>query len=71
MRGDEEYMKETKDKSEIPEIVKVYMEKIRKLCRKTEPTFYLSAPRHQKIMTVRSIMRWKSMLQKIRSRMWI
>ena len=43
--GDEEYMKETKDKSEIPEIVKVYMEKIRKLCRENGADFLLvSAP---------------------------
>lgn len=43
--GDEEYMKETKEKSEIPQIVKIYMEKIRKLCRKNGADLLLvSAP---------------------------
>ena len=43
--GDEEYMKETKDKAEIPETVRIYMEKIRKLCRKNGADLLLvSAP---------------------------
>ena len=43
--GDEEYMKETKDKAEIPETVRIYMDKIRKLCRKNGADLLLvSAP---------------------------
>ena len=43
--GDEEYMKETKDKTAIPEVVRVYMEKIKKLCEKNGADLLLvSAP---------------------------
>ena len=43
--GDEEYMKETKDKEEIPEVVRIYMDKIRNLCRKNGADLLLvSAP---------------------------
>lgn len=43
--GDENYMKETKDKSEIPEVVRIYMDKIRSLCRKNGAELLLfSAP---------------------------
>lgn len=43
--GDEEYMKETKDKTDIPEVVRIYMEKIRNLCRKNGAELVLmSAP---------------------------
>ena len=43
--GDEEYMKETKDKAQIPEVVRVYMEKIKRLCEKNGADLLLvSAP---------------------------
>lgn len=44
-KGDEEYMKETKDKAQIPEVVRVYMEKIKRLCEKNGADLLLvSAP---------------------------
>lgn len=43
--GDEEYMKETKDKAQIPEVVRIYMEKIKRLCEKNGADLLLvSAP---------------------------
>ena len=43
--GDEEYMKETKDKAQIPEVVRIYMEKIKRLCEKNGANLLLvSAP---------------------------
>lgn len=46
--GDEEYMKETKDKAEIPETARIYTEKIIKLCRKNGADILLvSAPSPQ------------------------
>jgi len=43
--GDEEYMKETKDKAQIPEVVRIYMEKIKRLCEKKGADLLLvSAP---------------------------
>lgn len=43
--GDENYMKETKDKTEIPEVTRIYMDKIRNLCRKNGADLLLfSAP---------------------------
>ena len=46
--GDEGYMKDTKDKVEIPETVKTYMKKIRKLCADHGADFLLvSAPSPQ------------------------
>lgn len=43
--GDEEYMKETKDKTEIPELVCRYMKKIKMLCRENGAELLLvSAP---------------------------
>ena len=43
--GDEAYMKETKNKAQIPEVVRVYMEKIKRLCEKNGADLLLvSAP---------------------------
>ncbi len=43
--GDKEYMKETKDKAQIPEVVRIYMEKIKRLCEKNGADLLLvSAP---------------------------
>lgn len=43
--GDVEYMKETKDKAQIPEVVRIYMEKIKRLCEKNGADLLLvSAP---------------------------
>lgn len=43
--SDEDYMKETKDRTEIPEVVRIYMDKIRKLCGKNGAELLLvSAP---------------------------
>lgn len=43
--SDDDYMKETKDRTEIPEVARIYMEKIRKLCEKNGAELLLvSAP---------------------------
>ena len=43
--SDDDYMKATKDRTEIPEVARIYMEKIRKLCEKNGAELLLvSAP---------------------------